>query len=442
MNTPGTYRLFLIKDIKRRAVPEPGSTCFRHFNNMCCRCVQRGFGGRRQHSCCLRDQFTSKRNNLPSVDGVSSSWYPFSNVCWYKCAMVKNSSMLREPLLANKPINSVFIDACYDDTNGDGTDNIVAATASEVSVIRMEEKHFQEEGEICISHSSCCIDRYCPLSTDVWSDKAKPMARRGNGVIYHVVGNTRGFQVGYECFSSCLFSSRLLLHYTITDIEYAVHYIQYIILKSNKMELDDEKVRAMDRIEVRRLSPRVILSKLDCISLSSCADTVSASRMVRIHACAHCCGLDAFPVTNLQTTLPRWSRNLLIWRRNPTGRLLMSCPLTRVLWRQIALNCRGCLSSGCHQLFIGLSLSTRTLNRLSTGLVVVVPRTHTRAHTQTHARTHNAFNAHVCTQKHSDKHTLLNGYLHSFSHSLCSHPPTPENPSNENKMFLFSQDRG
>lgn len=45
MNTPGTYRLFLIKDIKRRALPEPGSTCFRHFHNMCCRCVQRVFGG-------------------------------------------------------------------------------------------------------------------------------------------------------------------------------------------------------------------------------------------------------------------------------------------------------------------------------------------------------------------------------------------------------------
>lgn len=81
--------------------------------------------------------------------------------------MVKNSSILRDPLLINKPQNSVFIDLCYDGTDGGGTDNIVAATASEVSVIRTEEKHFQEEGEICISHSSCCIDRYCPLSTHV-----------------------------------------------------------------------------------------------------------------------------------------------------------------------------------------------------------------------------------------------------------------------------------
>lgn len=32
MNTPGTYRLFLIKDIKQGELPEPQSTCFRHFH--------------------------------------------------------------------------------------------------------------------------------------------------------------------------------------------------------------------------------------------------------------------------------------------------------------------------------------------------------------------------------------------------------------------------
>lgn len=170
--------------------------------------------------------------------------------------MVKNSSILRDPLLTNKPLNSVFIDPCYDDMDGGGTDNIVAATESEVTVIRTEEKHFQEEGEICISHSSCCTDRYCPLSTHVLSDKAKPMGRRGNGVISHVVGNSRGFQVGCDCFSSLL-----LLHYTITDMSYTVHYIQYIILKSNKMSLHDEKVCAMDRILIRKLSLSVIFSK-------------------------------------------------------------------------------------------------------------------------------------------------------------------------------------
>lgn len=77
MNTPGTYRLFLIKNIKRRGLPEPGSTCFRHFHNMCCRCVQRVFGGRRQHSCCLHNQFTSQRKNLPTVDKVNTGWSPF-----------------------------------------------------------------------------------------------------------------------------------------------------------------------------------------------------------------------------------------------------------------------------------------------------------------------------------------------------------------------------
>lgn len=50
----------------------------------------------------------------------------------------------------------------------------------------------------------------------------------------------------------------------------------------------------------------------------------------------------------------------------------MSCQLTAVLWRQIALRNRGYLSSGCHQLFIPLSLSTQTLHHLPTGLMVVV----------------------------------------------------------------------
>lgn len=35
MNTPGTYRLFLIKDIKQGELPEPQSTCFRHFHYTC-----------------------------------------------------------------------------------------------------------------------------------------------------------------------------------------------------------------------------------------------------------------------------------------------------------------------------------------------------------------------------------------------------------------------
>lgn len=110
----------------------------------------------------------------------------------------------------------------------------------------------------------------------------------------------------------------------------------------------------------------------------------------------------------------------------------------RDLWRQIALNCRGCLSSGCHQLFIGLSLSTRTLNHFPTGLVVVV----LRRHLHTHAHMHRAFNAHVCTQNHSDKHTLLNGYLHSFSHSLCPHPPTPETPVMKTRCYYSPRTEG
>lgn len=35
MDTPGTYRLFLIKDIKQGELPEPQSTCFRHFHYTC-----------------------------------------------------------------------------------------------------------------------------------------------------------------------------------------------------------------------------------------------------------------------------------------------------------------------------------------------------------------------------------------------------------------------
>lgn len=77
MNTLGPYRLFLIKDIKRRALPEPWSTCFRHFHNMCCCCVQRLYGGWGQHSGCLQNQFTSKLNNLPTVDRVNISLTPF-----------------------------------------------------------------------------------------------------------------------------------------------------------------------------------------------------------------------------------------------------------------------------------------------------------------------------------------------------------------------------
>lgn len=35
MDTPGTYRLFLIKDIKEGELPKPQSTCFRHFHYTC-----------------------------------------------------------------------------------------------------------------------------------------------------------------------------------------------------------------------------------------------------------------------------------------------------------------------------------------------------------------------------------------------------------------------
>lgn len=35
MDTPGTYRLFLIKDIKQGELLEPQSTCFRHFHYTC-----------------------------------------------------------------------------------------------------------------------------------------------------------------------------------------------------------------------------------------------------------------------------------------------------------------------------------------------------------------------------------------------------------------------
>lgn len=56
--------------------------------------------------------------------------------------MVKHSSILRDPFLANTPLSSVFIDLCYHGTDGGGTENIVAATASEVSVIKNGGKTF------------------------------------------------------------------------------------------------------------------------------------------------------------------------------------------------------------------------------------------------------------------------------------------------------------
>lgn len=59
-----------------------------------------------------------------------------------------------------------------------------------------------------------------------------------------------------------------------------------------------------------------------------------------------------------------------------------------------------------------------------------------------HTHMHNTFNAHVCTQKHSDKHTLLNGYLHSFSHSLCPQPPTPETPVMKTRCFYSPRTEG
>lgn len=152
----------------------------------------------------------------------------------------------------------------------------------------------------------------------------------------------------------------------------------------------DENVCVMDRILVKKLS--LTMNLLSTTSARSAGQTLRLpAEWSRIHACAHSCGLEAIPVTNLRNTLPRRSSNVLIWCRNLTGQLLLSCQLGQDLWRQTAPNCRGCLSSGCHQLFIGLSLSTRTLNHLPAGLVVVVLRRHlhTRAHMQ------HAFNAHV-----------------------------------------------
>lgn len=35
MDTPGSYRLFLIKDIKQGMLPELQNTCFRHFHGTC-----------------------------------------------------------------------------------------------------------------------------------------------------------------------------------------------------------------------------------------------------------------------------------------------------------------------------------------------------------------------------------------------------------------------
>lgn len=198
-----------------------------------------------------------------------------------------------------------------------------------------------------------------------------------------------------------------------------------------------ENVCVMDRILVKKLS--LTMNLLSTTSARSAGQTLRLpAEWSRIHACAHSCGLEAIPVTNLRNTLPRRSSNVLIWCRNLTGQLLLSCQLGQDLWRQTAPNCRGCLSSGCHQLFIGLSLSTRTLNHLPAGLVVVVLRRHlhTRAHMQ------HAFNAHVCTQNHSDKHTLLNSYLHSFSHSLCPHPPTPETPVMKTRCYYSPRTEG
>lgn len=100
------------------------------------------------------------------------------------------------------------------------------------------------------------------------------------------------------------------------------------------------------------------------------------------HVCTRCCGSEAVIAANLLTTLQQRSHGAprckchVVRRGNKTRWLLMSCQRTAALWRQIApCSGGGCLSSGCHQLFIPLSLSTQTLHHLPTGLMVVVLRT-------------------------------------------------------------------
>lgn len=119
--------------------------------------------------------------------------------------------------------------------------------------------------------------------------------------------------------------------------------------------------------------------------------------------------------------------------RNKIWWLLMSCQLTAALWRQIAFSSRARLSSGCHQLFI--PLSTHSLNHLPTGLMVVVLWTITHTTYLLHT------SAHMYAETFRQTHPL-NCYLHSFSHSLCPTTPNIWTLSNENKMFVFSQDRG
>lgn len=63
-------------------------------------------------------------------------------------------------------------------------------------------------------------------------------------------------------------------------------------------------------------------------------------------------------------------------------------------------------------------------------------------HTHIHTHMHNTFNAHVSTQKHSDKHTLLNGYLHLFSHSLCPHPQPLKTPVMKTRCLYSPRTEG
>lgn len=144
----------------------------------------------------------------------------------------------------------------------------------------------------------------------------------------------------------------------------------------------------------------------------------------------------------LQThTPPQWSRNTLhckchqqrvVTSRNKMRCLFMSCQLTR---SSLALRKRGCLSSGCHQLFI-LSFSTQTLHHLPVGLMVVVLWTIT-LHT-----THLLYtSAHTCTQKHSSQTYTLNCYLHSTPLFLCP-PPTPDPPVMKTRCFYSPRTEG
>ena len=108
---------------------------------------------------------------------------------------------------------------------------------------------------------------------------------------------------------------------------------------------------------------------------------------------------------------------------NRAGRSLMSRQLTADLWRQIALRNRGCLSSGCHQLFV-LSFSAASPHRAKRRQV---PRITTHA---THL--------HLCSQTHT-----LNCYLHLVLHLLQPSPPTlPDPPVMKTRCFYPPRTEG